>query len=329
MSISELVISSEDQAWELLRKACSQTLDLDPLFEIKFENWPVLEIHLDGRQFNSSLTTKMMEGFIDLQKSLNRAYASFYRNSGKANSLTDQEKDALEIIIKIESGSTGIKAIISDALKEFAKGAANKVNGNQVVIIVLGVALVVAGHSSWKNYLQSQKERDVSKDELATRRFAGDEETKRMQIFADAIKKEPKLQHVKDDAEEVYNNILKGASKARMIKVAGHELKQDEIKSLVRASRETSTEVRLDGEYRIVSFDNSKTGHYVVEVKGTDDKTFTASLNEASIIVRDQNKALIQKALWDRVPLNLMINGKTLRGDITQATIVDVKDRYQ
>lgn len=329
MSVSELVIGSEEQAWEILRKACSQTLDLDPLFEIRLDKWPSFEIYLEGRQFDSSLNTKMMEGFIELQKSIYRAYATLYCNSGKSVSLTDKERDALEIVIKIKPGSSDVTAIITDALKEFAKGAASKVTGNQVVVIVLTCALSWAGHSSWKAYLQSQKERDVAKAELATRKFAGEEETKRMQIMADAVKQVPKLQHVRTDAEEVYNTMLKGASKARSVKIAGHELKQDEVKALVRPSREVSIDVRLDGEYRIVSFDNSKLGQYVVELKAEDGTTFTAALNEGSSIIKDQNKELIQNALWRRTPLNLNINGKSLRGDITQATIIDVKDRYR
>lgn len=329
MSVSELVISSEEQAWELLRQACSDTLQLDPLFEIRFDNWPNLEIYLDGRQFNSSLTTKVMEGFIELQKSVNRAYAVINCNSGKANALTDKERDSLEIIIKVESGSTGLKAIFSDALKEFAKGAATKVTGNQVVIIVLGCALLWGGHSAFKMYLQQQKEREVSKEELATRRFAGEEETKRMKIFADAVKKEPRLQHVRTDAEETYNEILKGAAKARKIKVAGTELSQGEITALVRPAREMSSEIRLDGEYRVLKIDSSKVGFFQVELKGADDRIFTARLDESTIITRDQNKKLIETAFWGRGPLNLMINGRTLRGEITQATILDVKDRYQ
>lgn len=325
MTATELVIRNEEDAWRILKDACGGKLPKQ-ISEIKFENWPIFEIKLEGEQFNSSLNTKMMEGFIELQKNINRAYADLYHNRATGQVLTEEERKSLELTVKVTPGCSDLGTILESALKELAKGVASKVDGTQVVIMVIGCALIWGGVSAWKAYLQRQKERDISTQGAISAQFASSQETERMKILADALTKEPRLKLAKEGAEEVYNKVLKGAASADEATIAGHAIKRSELKLLVRTSRSASQVVTLNGDYRVLKVDNSNPDHFKVDLEYQDGRKFNAKLAEA-FFNTPTNKQLIQNAEWERKPIKLMVEGTELRGEITTARIIDVLDR--
>jgi hypothetical protein len=59
----------EADAWRLLEDAVGGLLPKE-LFKVEMGDWPELSIRLEGAKFDSSLTTKMMDALIDLQKNI-------------------------------------------------------------------------------------------------------------------------------------------------------------------------------------------------------------------------------------------------------------------
>jgi hypothetical protein len=321
MDVAVWTIRSEEDAWALLKEACGDGLSEE--FSLNFEKWPVLEIKFEGDQFNSNISAKMMQGFIELQNNVNRIYAKLLYNQPSVRHLTDEDKYKVEVLVQVLPGSSGYKVDLQQILEKFVEGVAGKVTGKQVVILAIAGGLMWTSHSAWKSYLQHQK--DVRN--IEAQQFAGSQETEKMRILASAMKQEPHVVTVKVDAEEMYNTMLKAASKSQQAHLPGATIKGSEAKQLVRAKRTPSTEVRLDGRYRVVKIDNSKADHF--EVRVTNDQiTFTARLDQSVILTKEQNKKYLEEALWTRQPLNLMIQGTQVRDEISQATILDVMDRY-
>jgi hypothetical protein len=129
-------------------------------------------------------------------------------------------------------------------------------------------------------------------------------------------------------SEEVINMILKGSRQADSITIGGHTLDKKQVGQLIRSERAIASEVRLDGQYRILKVDSSKASSFKVELQ--DMKTlhsFWAILQDATV-TKEKNKELLQEAEWNKQPINLAINAHEVKGDITSAVILDVKDRY-
>lgn len=316
----ELIINNENDAWVFLEKALKGELP-EGSFELVFKDWPVVEFRIKGERFDSSLTAKVMEGFVELQKAVNRAYAKACYDKPSSAALTDDEKQALSLVVRVSQGSSIFQIDLQETAETFLKGLAGKMNGTQAVITIIGMSLTVGGVVGYKSYLENQ--RDLKQIETAT--FLSSQETERMKIFADAMEKQAILAYAKDDADEAFNTMLKGAKDADYFEIDGRKIEGTVIQDLVRSSRSRSNEVQLNGACRILKVDSSKPEGYTVEVRFEDQRTFSAKLEDKFVFRKEAHKKLIQEAEWEKKPIYLRMNGKELRGEITQATIIDVE----
>ena len=227
-------------------------------------------------------------------------------------------------MVKVKPGSSVLEAVLDSPLCKFAEGVINKMDGNQLLIAILGSAALYAGTVCFKAYLQNQKEIKNSDMLLSM----SDKETERLQIFSDAVKKSPQLEGIKTDAEFAFNSILKGAAEAETAQIGGVTLGKKEVVEVLRSVRTRSSEVQLNGEYKILAIDSTKPDHYKVELQFKNGQTFQARLDDQCLMTRDQNRIFIENALWERTSIYLLVNATELRGEITKATIVDVRDRF-
>ena len=321
-TVAKISVLDEKDAWELLKSALTGNLPNDT-FEIDMGDWTEIHVQFKGSNLDSALTASMMDAFIELQKNVYRLYAKLHHDSGSSNVLTVDEKRALDIFVQVSPGSTQAKAILKDAVKKIVQGAVNKMQARHYVIIAMAGILAWTSDSMWKNYLSIQSEEKKAELHVALSK----EESKRLEIFSEAIKQVPHVASINSDADEFRNKILKSGKSADHIVVAGHEISKDQARLMARSKRTSAAEVRLDGQYRILKVDSSKADFFRVELLGTDGKTFWAVLQDITI-AKERNKELIQEAEWSKKPINLMINGTTVRGDITTANILDVKERF-
>lgn len=321
--MAELVISNEQQAWDLLDSFVYDKL-LEDISSITLVNWPVFELKLYGEKYNSSITPRLMEAFVEVQKNINRAYAKLYYGKPNSRFLSDEEKAALEIVVRVSPGSSGFQIDLQAALEKFIQGAVHKMQAKHILGASLIVGLVWGGTTSFNSYLEH--ERQIK--QLDLQKYSQELELRRMQLLADALEKQSEIKPVVLEAGDVYNSILKGSARADRLQVAGKDITRDEIKQLVRPTRTRSNQVQLNGMCRILKVDSSKPDHFKVEVKFEDGRIFTARLEESFISTREANKKLIQEAEWGHKEIFLIMNANELRGEISQATIIDVKDRY-
>lgn len=323
MASAEWIIKSEDDAWDLMEKLLLEEGPTD-FIKISFNKWPNLEIKLDGEHFNSSITPKVMESFIALQKGINSTYTLLRHNTGKSRNLTNEERHALEVVVKVNPGCSDLRAFLDLPLSKIAEGVVTNMNGSEMVIAILGCAALYAGTTCFKSYLQNQKEKKDS-DTLIS---MTNQETKRMEIFSQALQQSPQLKTINTEAEDVYNSILKGAATAKSIQVAGLKLAKSEVTEILRTSRTKSQDTQLNGEYKVLAVDSANPDHYKVDLEFEDGREFTARLDQQFLATKEQNRKYIESALWDRSSIYLLVNATELRGDVTKATIIDVRDRY-
>jgi len=321
-SIATINIFEESDAWKLLEDAINGKLP-EEMFKIEMGDWPELSIRLEGNKFNSSLTTKLMDAFIDLQKNIYHSYAKLHYDDASKR-LTEAEKQKLELIIQVLPGSTDLKAKLAEIAKQFIQGAIGKMEAKDYVIIATVAILAVTSNTMWKNYLNVQGEAKNIESKVALSK----EETRRLEVFRDAIKEVSHVSSIKSDAEEFYNKVLKSSASADKLHVAGQVITKEQIHQLTRGSRSTAQEVSLNGVYRIFRVDSSKPGVFKVDLVDEGGRRFPATLDESVLMNKEQNRKYLQDAEWQKKPISLMVDGTELRGEITTAKILDVIERY-
>lgn len=321
MTGSTLTIASENDAWEVLAQALSDQIPSD-LVEISFVGWPVFHLKLRGEEFQSALTPRIMEAFMQLQRDIYRTYAQSHLGRSSAASLTAEEKNSLEFFVKVGPGSTELSATFDKAIQKITQGIVSKMEPKHWVIVLISTAAIWGATSCVKTYLQDQKDAR----QVQAQQFAQEIDLKRDAMLMQALDLRPELREAREDMREFYNTLLKVSARAESLDIGGHTITRELAKELVRKPKSRSHEVQLNGICRILKVDSSKERSFFVDVRLEDGRTCTAELQEGFIAQREKNLSVIRDAEWQKKPVYLTINGNELRGEITKAVIIDARE---
>lgn len=319
--MAKVTISSESDAIKLIQKALKN--ELGDNYEIVFNGWPKLTIVLEGEGYAGTITPSLMESLVELQNGLNRAYAKVVYNQADSRILKAIERQELEFKAKVEDNCTKIEIDFTDLLKKTIDVLGAKMEAKHVVILgIAGMSLWVADSAIKSHYEAETKIKTVQQDTIKSTALSK-QETDRMKILAEAIKKEPQLAQIQKDAAETHVGLLKGVSDAESIEINGITFNKEDAKALSRNQRATATDIQLNGNYQILSVDTSLPEETKIKVKYIPDgREFNARFKDATL---DANQIkILQESEWDRRKVYLSVNATELRGQITTATIISV-----
>lgn len=153
--LPELVVRSEAEAYALLDRALNGKVG--PWSDLRLEGWPQLTIYLKGEKFDQTITPTVMKSLLEYQRLIYRAYASAkYDNESKR--LTDTEKEALEIMVKVEGGSTKLDIDVNALAVEFVKQMGARMDSTHILIVLITFLTLYFGSSALKTFLDNRKE---------------------------------------------------------------------------------------------------------------------------------------------------------------------------
>ena len=147
-----------------------------------------------------------------------------------------------------------------------------------------------------------------------------------MEVFAKAMQQSSALRHVNEDFDEARNEILKGTGDAQRLSVNDLPIESETARAIATAKRTPSSEVQLNGTYVIKGVDLRQEGEVRLRVENqADGREFVATFQDNSL---DSSQiSLLQNAEWSRTKVYLSINARILRGEVTAATVVSVKEQ--
>lgn len=316
----ELLVENEDEALRLVHEALEGRLENRDI-ALKFERWPIIEIRLCGKGYDSSITADTAEALIEIQNALNRSYAQFVHGSGNARTLTAQERQRIKFKAKVKKGSSVVEINLGDFALKLAQELVGKMTSTELVITVLGLGLIGGSTLAYRWFLQQRSE-DKKVDAQTQERVAlSTQETKRLEIVAQALAAQPRLEDSRQDFDEARTAVLKSVGDASTVAVNGVELPRDSARQIARTSRARSEDVQLNGNYVIQKIDWHDENDVRLTLESRDEYgTFVASLGE----VREQHREMLKTAEWARKPVYMSINATKLRGEVTTARIVAV-----
>lgn len=310
----KLVITSEAQAWEALEQAMSVGFPKDLILE--FNGWPSFQMGVKGKDWQCTVPTRVMTPLLDVQKDINRAYASVRYGENKTRRLKDEERDELEVVVKVREGSSLYDAELWKQFSTIAEAAVGRMDGNQTVITVLGLALLVSAPVMYKSWLSSrQKDK-----ELEHQLKMSQEETKRLEVFGNAMNRQPLLTAAQEDVQSTHNRFLKVAKPGDVLDVRGQSLRAEEAAVLMHSERERAQDIVIDGIFVVLGNRTDKSEGFRINVKRMSDQlTINADVPVELPYFQQQ---LIQEAEWKKTKVFLSINASFLRDSISQAIVV-------
>lgn len=321
--IEPVVIRNEKDALELLRAALADELEDQPL-AIRFEGWPVVTLKFEGEGYESTITPDIAEALLLLQAAMNRAYARVAHHSTNARSLTDAERRELQLMARVDKGSSLINVDLGKWADALASVVKDKMTGKSIAATVIGVALVGGGTLVAKDFIQAQADAVKVEQETKAKLALSAEETERLKIVTEAMKEVAELKHAAQDFDDARRKALKAGAAASKVTIQGVELTGQEARQISTSPRATSEDVQLNGHYVIQKVDWQQVDEAKVTLASQDGfGTFVAKFRIMTLA--EEQKAKLQAAEWGRKPLYMQINGTRLRGEITTATIISAE----
>lgn len=315
-------IDGEDKALRVLEEALQGQFNNQNV-DLVFTNWPTIEIRLVGKGYDSTITSDVAEALIEIQNAVNRSYARHVHKSSNARRLTADERQQIKFKAKVKRGSSAIEINLGDFASKLMQELVGKMDSTQVMITVLGVALIGGSALAYKWYLKHQS--DDKKIDAETKKTVAlsAEETRRLEIVTKALSAQKELKHTREDFDDARLQVLKSVGDATSLTVNGVELPREAANKIATSARSKSKDEQRNGHYLITKIDWQQEEDVRLTLASEDgDETFVASLSQENI--KQEHRDILQKAEWERKTIYMSINATVLRGEITTARIVAV-----
>lgn len=326
------IINNMDDALDLLNQALNDELDH---YEIRIADLDKFAMHLTGEKFHQTITPSLMKGFIDLQNAIYRSYAQIKYNDPTLLRLTKQEKDQLELEVKVIDGSSGFEFNVQELFEKLIELLADKMTSKHILILVLTTILTFGGYSMYNNYLETQKEirlaeialeKDISTKQeklgtIALLTEKKEDETNR--ALARAAEFSPQVNNIKEEANNASHSLIKSAQAAESIDFDNGKIKLtgEAAKELTKTSPNKWSNVRIDGIYHVINVDSSHSSKKKIRIRDVESQQEILAVLENDTLDQ-KNLNLIQDAEWSYSPVYLTIRAKELNGVFKEAEIL-------
>jgi hypothetical protein len=322
-----LRINSEKAAIDALRGALEQRFEGETV-KLDFDDWPTIRLKYTGEKFDGTITPDIAQAIVDVQEALNRTYTLAVYNTSSLRALPDDDRRALQIVASVDEGSSLVEINLGSWAEAFGTALVGKMTGTEIVLTVLGAAVVLSSAWAFKAHLKNRSAEKKLEMENEQRFALSQEETRRLEIVAKAGAASSVVREAQGFAESARDSLLRSAFDASALEIQGQlTITGDEARRTYRFKRREPLEVQLNGNYFIRSFtwaDDFQSARVRVE-REEDRRVFNADLSVLSLTA-DQ-KARFKDATFDNVRVHLGVNATVLDDQVTTAKIVSVDEQ--
>ncbi|MFP3352275.1 hypothetical protein R0K04_12730 [Pseudoalteromonas sp. SIMBA_153] len=316
-----LEISSDADAFAILKEALEGKFDGEDL-QLNFNNWPCLHLNVKGARYHSTITYSMMHSLIEYQKVIYRTYVDIF-NKGSVQSLSHNERKALEVVFKVEEGSSNLLGDAAGALAEFAKGAVGKMDSKQIILLVLGAGVLFGGYHIADTYMNNQVKMVENE---AKNKQAELEEKNRHEITLELLKNNRVLMDAANGSEAAVTKFLVSVKDADKASVGDSvTLKQKDLEELAKPERKPTALKRVDGNYKINSFKRKVDDFHLTIYNVDTKKEFTAWIR-AGVISIDETRKILNSCV-DKQSIFLNILARANDTTTKAADIIGVENK--
>lgn len=326
--MEKITITNEDQAIELLKKIVDG-FEFDEALKVEFESWPRFTIRIKGADFDGTIPTRIMPTLLDLQKEVYRVYCVTTYADDNLRRLTKKDKEKLELVVKIDKGSSIFETLLQEPIIKILQDATTKMSPTQLTVVLIIFGLSVTSLLFWKMYLTK-----ASKDkELDHTVDLSKLEKEKMEVVQRAMQKFPEAQASSENMNSVRNGLLTKlkANDDLEINTQSNEVISKPInisgtqaEEITYTPRESAVEKMIEGEYHLRSADFTKTDGVSVVLEDVSGEYLFRAKIPLGVLGFEQMESLKNNS-WNKKSLKMSLLVKELHNRYTSAKIVSVK----
>lgn len=316
------VISNQGELEEYFSELCRDITQVAGQV-VDFEHYTqgplVIKISGSPGDGSSMISTSWMKTFLKLQDSVYSIFAIV-----KGEPLTQEDKDKLEIKVKVQSGCT---EFLLELWKIFME-AAKDMSVPQILAFTLPAAVAYAGAIFLKSRRDERKENHKADVEAQL-------ETKRIELQnSDNLERErahiKALEIVRDivihteKAEKVVYKALLEESETSQISIDGQPIPRDELRDLARVPRGPREEARtkvIEDHFIVSIMDFSSPSGTLINLKGTKPEHDFKGVIIPDDLLNDEELAIFSHA-QGRTPMHLRLTVKDRKGILSEPTLI-------
>lgn len=205
-----------------------ESIDLEKV-ELSFLKKVKIKIKGDPLRYNGTINYAICKAICEFQNEIWRTYAEIKTGIPHITQLTQEEKDALEIVFTINEGCTEIIADLTEMFKEmrkFFKGITNGMTGKQKVFTYTALALCAGSAFVAHSWIEAEKEVKLAQNETAEKQ----NETQQLSVILTAIKDvannsnnprfKQSIQAIEEHTEKAYSEVARAVSDAESVTIS-------------------------------------------------------------------------------------------------------------
>jgi hypothetical protein len=254
--LTTLVANSSSDALDLFNSLIDAPAhDNEEVQKLLLGPWVKTQVYIPDDESQSEISPPFMEAYLEVQKQLFQ-YLAFVR-TGIADSkqLNEIDRQLASISVKVTGGSSDLGADLRRPLERILSILATKMSSKQAAAVVIGLALILAGHFAFAGWLEHQKQIKLeelkSKDHIAALealRFATREQVEQLDRVIRLVEAQGEFGRRASAAAQAANEaLLKAASRTERSRINGTEITRDEAERL-RVSSKRKVIVRYESK---------------------------------------------------------------------------------
>ena len=278
-----------------------------------FVDWPLYEIAIEGEDFDGGIPTRVMPALIELQRTMNRAYARSVHGSPRR--LNSREARQTQLIIRLEPGST--KFVV--ALAKLLNVAFENMSGRQRARTIVAVAAIL----TLGDVRTAEMDAETERLEIEYQVEMDAQETRRLEIVADLVSKNIELTELMTDMTRIQGEWLKRLDTTDRLFINGEEIETGDDgpgRTILRTKSEHIVSV-----FRILSVISGGVGPgFRMRVLNIETgERFRVTVSENTLHPREL--ATLQQSEWGKAALQMEIVADRRDGKIRRARLLSVK----
>lgn len=230
---------------EAIEKALAEPNAFSEEFDlVEFGDWAELRVYVP-EPAQSVITPAYMEAFLELQRQIYQLAALGKAGEANASLLTDSERKLFQVNVRVTGGSSNYEADLKEVLTDLGRKMLGRLTPKQTMIVILGLAFVVAttyGWSAWLDHTKAVKLEELKgKDHqaaLQSIQFSTEENNKTVRRVVEALEKQGDAgQKALDAIASVNEALLRAAAQTPKSQINGVEITSSEAQILRTPTR--------------------------------------------------------------------------------------------
>lgn len=261
--MNAVVIKSESEFLAFALDYLNSDSDSNDVPLLKFDGWPKISLHVDGKRYKQSLPSRLMEGLLAFQDETKRSYCISKYGTDNLQRLTNEDRDVIdELVFTISDGSTQSDGNGDDYLSRLfgcLDTAFKRMTGKEIISTVTIIAVCMGGAYVANNYFDSEHQTALEIEK--TKRLEAS--LKPAQNAVDAMRDVVvglAMQNLNGKGEQIadrfangYGEIVRSVPDAKSVEFGGLTLSNDEIQkfskkdALDKAPQDVTSECFITG----------------------------------------------------------------------------------